>query len=546
MDKTPVIVEPFSNEVISHELENILASKGFVHSPLLSRFLRFVVEQTLAGKAHEIKEYTVGKEVLGKPFDFNPMVDASVRINAVRLRRLLDEYYRALDWKHEVRIDLPKGTYVPVFASYNDNSEWHPHKNAAIRKAQENDHQEDIICIVPFTGFINHEALDFSVDGFCEYLSEKLSLFQDVSVVAFLSSYRYLQEGGNLETLGKDLGATYDITGSIEVEKNHMLVSVQLVETKSNAVIWSHNFPAELEHTSIISIIDDITSSIVSSLAGYSGVIHFRKFSRSHEVPAITNKAANALFWFYHFQAHHTPELFLNAIKQLEQIVHGDDENASCLAVLAHLYASSLVFNYHIDENPLNKAMQYATRAEQLDPHNQHAHLSLGWINILLGNKVAATAHLAKCDSINPNAAFFKAIVSLGFAFLGDYERSNTFLQKALLLNPIAYWWLHLPYVFIALKHHEYEKVLFHARKVGTPALLHEHIFEMIALYYLDDTKGMYATLKMYKQKYPEGLMKVKDAWSAVLFDKELLTQITTALDKIMLYSQKVEARKKA
>jgi len=74
------------------ELARILASEDFQRSGRLSDFLTFVVEKTLCGDDADIKGYTIGIEVFGKPDSFDPETDASVRVDATRLRRALANY----------------------------------------------------------------------------------------------------------------------------------------------------------------------------------------------------------------------------------------------------------------------------------------------------------------------------------------------------------------------------------------------------------------------------------------------------------------------
>ena len=104
-----------SEEAIRPQLEKILTSPQFVNSPNLRNFLRFIVEKTLAGEAAEIKGYTVATQVLGRKADFDPNLDPIVRIQAGRLRRALEQYYRVQGKSDAVVIDVPKGSYVPVF-----------------------------------------------------------------------------------------------------------------------------------------------------------------------------------------------------------------------------------------------------------------------------------------------------------------------------------------------------------------------------------------------------------------------------------------------
>jgi Tol biopolymer transport system component len=100
-------------EEVRRQLEWILGSKSFHNKDKLSRFLRYVVEETLAGESTRIKQYSVG-EALG--YEATADFDSTVRAHAHRLRQALAAYYAEDGIDAPVRIDLPKGGYVPVFS----------------------------------------------------------------------------------------------------------------------------------------------------------------------------------------------------------------------------------------------------------------------------------------------------------------------------------------------------------------------------------------------------------------------------------------------
>src|SRR6185436_19430013 len=103
--------KPSTGEVRA-ALDRILASRCFQQAGRASDFLRFVVEQTLAGSGQRLKGYTIGVEVFGRPADFDAQSDALVRVEAGRLRRRLVEYYASEGSADPVRIQLPRGTYA--------------------------------------------------------------------------------------------------------------------------------------------------------------------------------------------------------------------------------------------------------------------------------------------------------------------------------------------------------------------------------------------------------------------------------------------------
>jgi TolB-like protein len=107
-------MQPTPDEVRA-ALDRVLASGSFAGTSRLSRFLRFVVERSLAGEAERLKEYVIGVEVFDRDERYDPRIDSIVRVEAGRLRAKLDEYYRGAGAGDAVAIVLEKGRYAPAF-----------------------------------------------------------------------------------------------------------------------------------------------------------------------------------------------------------------------------------------------------------------------------------------------------------------------------------------------------------------------------------------------------------------------------------------------
>src|SRR5947199_7080210 len=102
--------------MVRGQLERILASRHFARTTRLARLLRFVVEQALAGRAEELKEYSIAVAVFDKPESFDPRLDAIVRVQARAMRARLDAYYASEGVDDEIVIRCEAGSYAPSFA----------------------------------------------------------------------------------------------------------------------------------------------------------------------------------------------------------------------------------------------------------------------------------------------------------------------------------------------------------------------------------------------------------------------------------------------
>jgi hypothetical protein len=102
-------------EAIFSQLELLLAHPLFFQSKRYPVLLRFVVEQTLQGNAEQVKERSIGMEVFGRPPGYDANADPVVRVTAGEIRKRLAQYYYDPAHADEIRIELPTGSYVPVF-----------------------------------------------------------------------------------------------------------------------------------------------------------------------------------------------------------------------------------------------------------------------------------------------------------------------------------------------------------------------------------------------------------------------------------------------
>jgi hypothetical protein len=95
----------------------IAASPGFQKSARLRELLLYITEQTLHGRASQLTEHEIGRVVFGKPPDYSPLDDSSVRVHARQLRLRLHEYFDSFGRSERIIVEIPKGSYIPVFRS---------------------------------------------------------------------------------------------------------------------------------------------------------------------------------------------------------------------------------------------------------------------------------------------------------------------------------------------------------------------------------------------------------------------------------------------
>ena len=96
-------------------MEEVLQSTTFLRANQVRNFLRYICEMELAGRASALHEYLIAVEAMGLPSSYSTDDDSSVRRRAYALRQKLDSVYANELTEAKVRIEVPKGSYVPRF-----------------------------------------------------------------------------------------------------------------------------------------------------------------------------------------------------------------------------------------------------------------------------------------------------------------------------------------------------------------------------------------------------------------------------------------------
>jgi TolB-like protein/Tfp pilus assembly protein PilF len=267
------------------QLERVLESPGFARNDRMSRFLRFVVEQHLEDKDHELKESVIAIEVFGRPADFDPRVDPVVRTEAGRLRARLSEYYVDEGKGDPLVIELPKGGYIPRFREVEvkeTREATAPLRSRLGTRAWiaaglggfaiavalgwwrfERQAAPIAIAVLPLHNLSQDPANDYFADGLTDELIRNLSIIDGLAVRSQTSSFA-LKGKPNVSEAGQQLHADYVLEGSVLRAGQQLRINAQLVRVRDDFPVWSGRYDREL--TDVLAIQDEISRGIVNSL----------------------------------------------------------------------------------------------------------------------------------------------------------------------------------------------------------------------------------------------------------------------------------------
>lgn len=172
---------PLNTAIVNHHLDQALSSPLFRNAERQSRFLRFVVDAALQSPEAIIKEFDIGIAVYDRRSDYDPRTDPIVRVEAARLRARLREYYEVTP-PERIRIDIPKGRYVPRFIS--------------VERAPAHVASDLSILVPPFRSLSSDPGDQNFCDGLTEEVVYKLSRDHRLRVITESAAAQLEQRGG--------------------------------------------------------------------------------------------------------------------------------------------------------------------------------------------------------------------------------------------------------------------------------------------------------------------------------------------------------------
>jgi TolB-like protein len=262
-------METFTPEQVRQHLQRILATPSFSDSLVLTRFLSFIVNETLEGRSHELKEYTIAIDALKKDADFNPQIDSIVRIHAGRLRRALKEFYYEAGANEEMQIHVRKGSYVPAFVAnsvfVNSNGRTDSHALLTVSKGMSQNHKNSL-AVLTFEDISETKTHACFVRGLDVYLRTCLTHNPQLAVVSDLSSAHLPVNLKDIHEAGCLLNASFILTGCVQFDK-HLRVHVLLNACETGEQLWGMTIDKrDVEMTDLFALQDEIVNTIASAV----------------------------------------------------------------------------------------------------------------------------------------------------------------------------------------------------------------------------------------------------------------------------------------
>ncbi len=420
---------------IEEELDRILGSKVFATAQRSQAFLRYVVERSLTEGPPPLKEFSIAMDVFARGHDYDPAIDATVRVEAGRLRNRLREYYDIEGSGDPIYIDVPKGGYCPTFAFRNGKNgaakevelivdeaqsvETSPGRRAPLtwgrwtvvglvllafvavgvwrwhllRKQVSSDPgvgpgggQQIALAVLPIANETGDKANDYLADGLTDNLIRQLSEIPPLKVMSRGAVYRFRSSTDKAVSVGRSLHVNSVLTGEMHQANGKLIVDTELSNMTDGSIIESHQYLPESDDLRPVqaSITQDLIHGLKIELDARQSAHVMRPASSSIEAYQEMLRGETGC------QGNSPMELH-DAIGHFEQAVKLDPKFTIAWSDLAQAHLLLGIY-FEGPRQHMPQASEYATRALQLDPEFGEAHGTLGLVKLLYDWDYAAAA----------------------------------------------------------------------------------------------------------------------------------------------------------
>lgn len=481
--------ERFEPAVIRAELDRILHSDTFARSERSRALLSYVIERDLQGEADRLKGFAIALDVFDREDSFDPSTDAVVRVQAGRLRDLLDSYYASEGAQDEVRISIPRGSYVPAYdcmrtlAEAPADEQERPLAGPVAEASVQNAARGLIGQIVTQgrTGLRRKLYLDmrliwlaFSLvvallgvniwllvgekadaPGTVEIASMTAQPETEpvkVSPSAYLPSVSILSDiGGPLRSALEDAiprfgSVVYRTDRSATVNEpladfylravpaGLSSMNIQLYHRESGILIATDQVPGGLDAQAM----DQHISRIASRFLPVGGVI-YAFLETENRLNPLTRCLVLASAYFNKQDAGRHRD----AYQCNEALLAKGMNSALVYANLASLTAEVVTDHYSYPPGAdFEKAIAYGRRSVELAPASSQAHRSLAWALQAAGETEPALDVIREAHALNPYDLSIAASYANTLIATGDFETAVTIMERTTQASPVhPTWW---------------------------------------------------------------------------------------------------------
>jgi TolB-like protein/class 3 adenylate cyclase len=290
------------------------------------------------------------------------------------------------------------------------------------------------IVVLPFANLSGDPAQDYLVDALTDELTTGIARIRDSFVIARNTAFTFKGKPVDAKTIGKDLGVRYVLEGSVQLSKDQVRVNAQLIDADSGAHLWAEQF--DTPRADLLQTQDEIVTHLARAM---DIQLPEAEAARLKRAPAANPDAEDLALQCQSViqKSGYLGEGADAASRLCEQALSIDPNNIRALTWLSAKFLYSARFGHSADPyGDLKRADDLESRALALDPNYARAHSLKGGILRAQGRLDEAIAEHERALALDPALVNADAGLGVDYMYLGQFEKSLEFEDKAIRLSP--------------------------------------------------------------------------------------------------------------
>jgi TolB-like protein/DNA-binding winged helix-turn-helix (wHTH) protein/Tfp pilus assembly protein PilF len=296
-----------------------------------------------------------------------------------------------------------------------------------------------MIAVLPFENLTGDPAQEYFSDGLTEEMIDQLGRLDPahLGVIGRNSVMSYKTNHEDTATIGRQLGVSYLLEGSVRRDSDEVRISAELIQVQDQASVWSRQYDRQLKDVLALQseIVREIAGEIHLTLddAGRDGI----------EAAQLQTPAANEAYDLYlrglYFWNKRGAANIERATNYFQQAVQKDPSSARAYAGLAESYALVSGYAGVPPKDLLKKADAAARRAVALNDNLSEAHVAMAVVaQDCDWNWATAETEYRRAIQLNPNYATAHHWYGEYLALMGRFDESRAEMERARQLDPLS------------------------------------------------------------------------------------------------------------
>jgi adenylate cyclase len=327
------------------------------------------------------------------------------------------------------------------------------------------DEERPSIAVLPFKSISSTPNDDYFSDGLTQDITGELGRFKHLYVTASNSSFTYKGKSAKAQDIGRDLGVSYLLEGTIQRDADRIRLTAQLVDANTGWQVWTDRY--DREGRDIFDIQDRIIKAVVNQLNFEVNAAEIAKITENPtDNPSAYDFYLKGRKTFYDY----TKEGFDEAKRDFSEAIRLDPHFAQAYGWLGYVYLAEVQEGYTTDTNQnFALALQLASKGVELAPDDYYTHWNLASVYAGRSEMDRASEEYGKALDLNSNDADLLAEMSDMLSYQGRAGQAIEQIRRAKELNPKYPDWYDWSLGFAYFQNRQYAEALASLQKMADP-----------------------------------------------------------------------------